>query len=337
MFEHWTNDVLEHLEQTKTHMCSWEHLLSNALSNTFNEGVKVLLRWKTCSHNTWYTVIFWVNLYFDNFEVLRTKLKLKMASLTQRLSHCKSCQENVQHREGHCVQCGEPVEAGERTTAPAVTTHSAMTTHSSSNEDDNSMLSSLLSQALARGSAENMELPGMDDESASLLTSEQQERFQMLLPMFQQFLQQGSPFGGDGNPFGGGGGGGGGGGSGGAPPASKAVVESLERLTLDASNLREVTMRSVVRVFKQLPDDERKERKEDESAETSSPPPPLELVCEPASFGNQIHQHELLSHGGVSSSVPIAIRLCLAEPVELNVTPSNSSDMKCVHYFFLFL
>ena len=232
------------------------------------------------------------------------------------------------------MQCGEPVEAGERTTAPAVTTHSAMTTHSSSNEDDNSMLSSLLSQALARGSAENMELPGMDDESASLLTSEQQERFQMLLPMFQQFLQQGSPFGGDGNPFGGGGGGGGGGGSGGAPPASKAVVESLERLTLDASNLREVTMRSVVRVFKQLPDDERKERKEDESAETSSPPPPLELVCEPASFGPEIHQHELLSHGGVSSSVPIAIRLCLAEPVELNVTPSNSSDMKCVHYFF---
>jgi hypothetical protein len=172
-----------------------------------------------------------------------------------------------------------------------------------------------------------MELPGMDEESASLLTSEQQQRFQMLLPMFQQFLQQGSPFG---DPFGGGDGGGGGGG---APPASKAVVESLERLTLDASNLREVTMRSVVRVFEQMPDDERKERKEDESAETS-PPPPLELVCEPASFGPEIHQHELLSHGGVSSSVPVPIRLCLAEPVELNVTPSNSSAMKCVHDFF---
>jgi len=84
-------------------------------------------------------------------------------------------------------------------------------------------------------------------------------------------------------------------------------------------------MRSVVRVFKQLPDDERKERKEDESAETSSPPPPLELVCEPASFGI------------FSAKLPVAIRLCLAEPVELNVTPSNSSDMKCVHYFFLFL
>ena len=37
--------------RTKTRMCSCEDLLSNALSNAFNERVKVLLRWKTCYTN----------------------------------------------------------------------------------------------------------------------------------------------------------------------------------------------------------------------------------------------------------------------------------------------
>ena len=44
--------------RTKTRMCSCEHLLSNALSNAFNERVKVLFRWKTCSHMSFIT-IFW--------------------------------------------------------------------------------------------------------------------------------------------------------------------------------------------------------------------------------------------------------------------------------------
>ena len=45
---------------TKTRMCSWEYILSNALSNAFNERVKVLLRWKTCSHMFLLT-IFWLS------------------------------------------------------------------------------------------------------------------------------------------------------------------------------------------------------------------------------------------------------------------------------------
>ena len=133
-------------------------------------------------------------------------------------------------------------------------------------------------------------------ESNSTVTPQMQARFQMLLPLFQQFMEGEVGQEDRRNIFGGLGGG-----RSGAPPAAKTAVDALERFTLDASNLRQVTQRLVVRVGHGSG-----EKKSDPDHVKQPPLNSIELVCEAASFGPAITSNNIV-HCNLVVADPIAL------------------------------
>ena len=216
-------------------------------------------------------------------------------------THCTSCQQTVtarKDRQGgyYCNQCGEIISTQTSTSA---TTNSTNTT--------NSMLSSLLNQTLSQTATLQQQHSPFDE--APVISEEMQQRFQQfMMAMGEAMGNQNGTNQTDGfNPFAGGGT------SGGAPPAAKTVVESLERLTLDASNIREVTQRIIVRItktFNKTGSNDSGETKEIESKN-------IELVCEPGSFGPSI------------STALSNLLMVVSDPIEMNTSvPINAKEMK---------
>ena len=215
-------------------------------------------------------------------------------------THCTSCQQTVtarKDRQGgyYCTQCGEIISTQTSTSA---TTNSTNTT--------NSMLSSLLNQTLSQTATLQQQHSPFDE--APVISEEMQQRFQQfMMAMGEAMGNQNGTNQTDGfNPFAGGGT------SGGAPPAAKTVVESLERLTLDASNIREVTQRIILRITKTFKtgSNDSGETKEIESKN-------IELVCEPGSFGPSI------------STALSNLHMVVSDPIEMNTSvPINAKEMK---------
>jgi hypothetical protein len=215
-------------------------------------------------------------------------------------SHCASCQETTtasrDHGSYYCTQCGERISTS---SGESKSTSTTATTSSTSD----SILGSLLNQALSQGATLTQQQRSPFDSDDVQVTEEMQARFQQLLPMFQQFMHDGAG-GGDGLGFGFGGDV-----QGGAPPAAKTAVESLERITLDSTNMREVTQRMIVKVApRNISDGTVNEGKG------------FELVSSPASFGTGIGVENTIQHA----------RLVVADPVEMhmNDAPTNVDAMR---------
>ena len=219
-------------------------------------------------------------------------------------THCSLCQEEVTATKDAdvyiCDQCGERVTPQQAPAPPA-------------NSNPHSILGSLLHQALHRTNPHDQPNP-VDSmmESNSTVTPQMQARFQMLLPLFQQFMEGEVGQEDHSNIFDGLGGG-----RSGAPPAAKTAVDALERFTLDASNLRQVTQRLVVRVVPNATKNSGRGEGGDghgSGGEKKSGPdhakqPPLnsmELVCEAASFGPAITSNNIV-HCNLVVADPIAL------------------------------
>ena len=233
-------------------------------------------------------------------------------------THCSLCQEEVTATKDDvyiCDQCGEHVTPQQPTASPA-------------NSNPHSILGSLLHQALHRTNPHDQ--PNSLDrmmESNSTVTPQMQARFQMLLPLFQQFMEGEVGQEDRRNIFGGLGGG-----RSGAPPAAKTAVDALERFTLDASNLRQVTQRLVVRVVPNATKNSgggeggdghgdgngdgngdghgdghgSGEKKSDPDHVKQPPLNSIELVCEAASFGPAITSNNIV-HCNLVVADPIAL------------------------------
>ena len=215
-------------------------------------------------------------------------------------THCSLCQEEVTATKDTdvyiCDQCGEHVTPQQPTASPA-------------NSNPHSILGSLLHQALHRTNPHDQ--PNSLDrtmESNSTVTPQMQARFQMLLPLFQQFMEGEVGQEDRRNIFGGLGGG-----RSGAPPAAKTAVDALERFTLDASNLRQVTQRLVVRVKPNATKNSggdgghgSGEKKSDPDHVKQPPLNSIELVCEAASFGPAITSNNIV-HCNLVVADPIAL------------------------------
>lgn len=111
---------------------------------------------------------------------------------------------------------------------------------------NHSAMAAMLDQALIRGAGETEDV---DAAAGVAVPSHLRNVFQMLLPAFQRFMSGAGVGEGDIDPsmFGLGEVGFGGGGGGGAPPAAKLAVEQLERVVLDADNLKAQTSRITLR------------------------------------------------------------------------------------------
>ena len=214
-------------------------------------------------------------------------------------THCTSCQQTVtarKDRQGgyYCNQCGEIISTQTSTSATQTSTNTT-----------NSMLSSILNQTLSQNATLQQQHSPFDE--APVISEEMQQRFQQfMMAMGEAMGNQNGTNQMDGfNPFAGGGT------SGGAPPAAKTVVESLERLTLDASNIREVTQRIIVRITKT-----KNKTGSNDSGETKEIEN-IELVCEPGSFGPSI------------STALSNLHMVVSDPIEMNTSvPINAKEMK---------
>ena len=239
------------------------------------------------------------------------KVNHKMASFynqatsTERIiqTYCQDCQDEVSARldeQGgyYCVECGEliaPTSSASASASASANATSTSTTPTPTSANSEALLGALLNQALLNNSDHSFDAMGPMTGNANL-TPQMQERFQMLLPMFQNLLesQNGTVL----NGFGGSS-------NSGAPPAAATAVDALERLTLDSSNLREVTQRVIVRVAHNAGQD------------STTPPRTIELVCEPAAFGPAVKDCSL-------QHCPLVV----ASPMELDTLPHNGEQIK---------